>query len=490
MADIPQAPTSFTGKFTVLKGAARELWLVFAVKLLVIAAYAVTNSTLVLWLTSDLGFSDEKALALVVVWSGMMTVVIVLVGSLTDALGLRRTFFLGVWICIVARAVMAFSSLKWLALIGGLAVLAVGEALSAPVSVAAIRRFSNTKQRSISFSIFYMMMNVGFVISAYIFDFVRQHLGEHGHLELFGIRMTTYQTLFLASLIIEILLLPILWFLREGAEATDAGLKIIPPEARHQQENIWNSMYLTARDSLRETVRLFAVLLRQTGFYRLLIFLALIAFLKLIYTQMYYVYPKFGVRELGEGAPLGKLFLGINGIIVILLTPFVGALTQRFSAYKMVTLGAIISTASVFIMALPTVWFEPLATGPVGHWIGHGYLGLHGEVHPYYVMIALFVTILSVGEAFCSPRVYEYAAAIAPKGQEASYSALSYVPFLLAKLLFGAFAGILLAKYCPEIGVRHSGTLWLIVALTVTVAPVGLIVLRKYVRVHEAGRED
>ena len=56
MADIPQAPISFIGKFTVLKGAARELWLMFAVKLLVIAAYAVTNSALVLWLTSDLGF--------------------------------------------------------------------------------------------------------------------------------------------------------------------------------------------------------------------------------------------------------------------------------------------------------------------------------------------------------------------------------------------------------------------------------------------------
>ena len=89
MADIPQAPISFIGKFTVLKGAARELWLMFAVKLLVIAAYAVTNSALVLWLTSDLGYSDEKALGLVAVWSGMMTVVIVLVGSLTDALGLR-----------------------------------------------------------------------------------------------------------------------------------------------------------------------------------------------------------------------------------------------------------------------------------------------------------------------------------------------------------------------------------------------------------------
>ena len=254
----------------------------FAVKLLVIAAYAVTNSTLVLWLTSDLGYSDEKALGLVAVWSGMMTVVIVLVGSLTDALGLRRTFFLGVWICIVARAVMAFTNLKWLALIGGLAPLAVGEALSAPVSIAAIRRYSNTKQRSISFSIFYMMMNFGFVIAAFLFDFVRQHLGEHGHLALFGLKITTYQTLFLVSLVIEIALLPILWFLRDGVEAADEGLKIAPREAKYRQENLWNSMCLTVRDSLRETARLFTVLLRQTGFYRLLVFLVLIAFLKLI----------------------------------------------------------------------------------------------------------------------------------------------------------------------------------------------------------------
>jgi MFS family permease len=204
---------------------------------------------------------------------------------------------------------------------------------------------------------------------------------------------------------------------------------------------------------------------------------------------MYFVYPKFGIRVLGDGAPIGRLW-GINSILIILLVPCVGALTQRFSAYRMVTLGGAISAASVFIMALPTVWFEPFANGPVGDWLGHWYLGLRGSVNPYYVMIAVFVVLLSVGEAFYSPRVYEYAAAIAPKGQEASYGALSYVPFLLAKLLIGTFSGMLLVRYCPEHGARHPGTLWLILALTATIAPVGLIALRGYIRVHEAGRED
>lgn len=490
-AQAKTAGARFLGKFTVLRGAARELWVIFAVKLLVIAAYALTNSTLVLWLSSDLGYSDQNALGLVAVWSLLMTVITLLVGSLTDAIGLRKTFFLGVWICIVARAVMAFTSLKWLALAGGLFPLAVGEALSTPVLVAAVRHYSNTRQRSISFSIFYVMMNVGFLAAALLFDFVRQGLGEQGQLTLplLGLKMSTYRALFLVSLVIEVSILPVLYLLRVGVEVTDEGVKITPRPARERQENLWQSMRLAVCGSVTESARLFAGLLRQAGVYRLLAFLILIAFLKLILMQMYYVYPKFGIRVLGDGAPVGRLW-AINSILIICLVPFVGALTQRISAYRMVTFGGIICAASVFIMALPTVWFEPLANGLFGHWLGHGYLGLVGVVHPYYVMIALFVVLLSIGEAFYSPRVYEYAAAIAPKGQEASYAALSYVPFLLAKLLIGTFSGMLLARYCPEHGVRHSETMWLFVAITATVAPAGLILLRRYIRVHEAGRED
>ena len=37
-------------------------------------------------------------------------------------------------------------------------------------------------------------------------------------------------------------------------------------------------------------------LVKQSGFYRLLAFLMFIAFLKLIFMQMYYVFPTFGIR--------------------------------------------------------------------------------------------------------------------------------------------------------------------------------------------------
>lgn len=480
-------------RFAVLKGAMPELWVVFLVKFLAVAAYAIMNSTLVLWLSADLGYSDEYASYLVAGWSISMTVFTVLVGSLTDAIGLRKTFLLGVWICVAARLVMMITQNKLLAVAGGLVPLAMGEALGTPVLVAAIRRYSTTSQRSISFSIFYIMMNVGFLASGFIFDFMREHLGEHARhtLPLVGVQISTYQALFFASLIIEIALIPILYFgIRPGAEATDEGVVIAPEQTRDSQEGFFAAITRTVRDTVKDTGRNFAALGRQPGFYRLLGFLMLIAFVKLIYMQMYYAYPKFGIRELGEGAPIGRLWTVTNAALIIILVPIVGVLTQHISAYRVVTFGTAISALAVFILALPPTWFQGLADGWFGHWLGHGYLGLKGAVNPWYISIFFFAVLLSVGEAFYSPRVYEYAAPIAPKGQEASYGALSYVPMFLAKLIVGGVSGTLLARYCPETGPRDSTTMWLIIALIASVAPVGLVAFRRWVRVREAGRDD
>ncbi len=513
---------SFLERFIVLKGAMRELWITFAVKVLAVAAYQVMNITLVLWLSATLGYDDRGAGYMVFVWSASMTVFTILVGSLTDAIGLRRTFLLGVLVCIFARAVMTFATVRWLALAAGLIPLAVGEALGTPVLVAAIRRYSTTRQRSISFSMFYVMMNVGLFIGYMLFDFVRAGMGERGYLALplVGISISTYQALFLLSFFIELSLLPILyWGIREGAEATDEGVRIGPdrpeppcltclacgyslignvsgrcPECGTEvgsepARGLGATIIATVHTTLRETGRNFAKMARQDGFYRLLAFLMLIAFVKLIFMWMYYAYPKFGIRELGEGAPVGRLS-AINSVLIILLVPLVGVLSQKSTAYRMVILGGAVSAAAGFIMALPTAWFQAMADSTLARWAAGWYLGLSGDVNPWYVMIFLYVVVLSVGEAIYSPRVYEYAAAIAPKGQEASYSALSYVPFFLAKLFIGVFSGVMLERYCPETGARDSQTMWLIIALITTICPVGLITLRRWIRVPEAGRES
>jgi MFS family permease len=436
---------------------------------------------MVLWLSKDLGYSDQAAGALVGwVWAPAMTVFTLLAGSVTDAIGLRRTFFVGVAICTVARSVMITTTIPWLALTCGVLPLAIGEALGTPVLLAATRCYSTTAQRSMSFSVIYMIMNVGYLAAGWIFDYVRQ---LSFHFRVFGFEPTTHQQLFLVSLAFEILLFPTIYFLRRRAEPHAARKSKAPVSF-----GFWPGVAANVRASGADIIQLFRRLIGQSGFYRLLLFFLFIGFLKAIFLQMDYVFPKWGDRELGLHAPVGRLS-AINSIVIIVLAPIVGALTQRLAAYRVVVIGGIICAAGVFIMALPTEWFSSAVNIGVSQWLGHVYLGVTGAIHPYYIMAALYLTVFSIGEAFYSPRVYEYAAAIAPPGQEASYGSLAYLPFLVGKLLVGT-GGWLLAAFCPENGPRHSGTMWLIFALAASIAPIGLLLFRTYIRVPEHGRDD
>ena len=302
--------------------------------------------------------------------------------------------------------------------------------------------------------------------------------------------MSTYQTCFLVSLVLSVPSLILIYFwMREGVEVTDQGVVITPEKPKYPEAPMLRALAWSVRDTFRDTARIFKGLWQQPGFYKFLGFLGFAAFIKMIFLHMDYTYPKFGIRELGDGAPIGSLY-GLNNILIVVLAPLVGVLTQRIPAYRMVIFGSFVAASSVFIMVLPTHMFQPMADGWLGDLIAHKWLGLNGAVNPWYVMIFLFVVVLSFGEAFYSPRLYEYTAAIAPKGQEASYMAMSSLPFFLAKLCVAPFSGVLLSLFCPASGPRNSGMLWLIIGLSTMIAPVGLFVFQRFIRVHEAGRDD
>src|SRR5437660_6596389 len=221
---------------------------------------------MVLWLSKDLGFNDQAAGALVGwVWAPAMTVFTLLAGSLTDAIGLRRTFFLGVAICTVARSVMVTTTNPSLALACGVLPLAVGEALGTPVLLAATRRYSTTAQRSISFSTIYVIMNIGYVAAGYIFDFIRT---LDLHISISGFQPTPHEQLFGVSLALEILLFATIYFLRRREE---------------RERKTHPTILATVRASAAATLDLFGRLIRQSGFYRLLLFFLFIGFLKAIF---------------------------------------------------------------------------------------------------------------------------------------------------------------------------------------------------------------
>ena len=487
---------NFVRKFTVMRYAPRELWIIYIAYIFENLAYKVGSaSVLPLWLSSDLGFGDIKAGAMIATWSAVMTLITVLVGSLTDALGVRKTFLLGFCICLASRSVMALTISKWIVLPFGLYLEAIGIALMVPVMAAAMKRYSNTAQRSVAFSLYYALMNAGFFCGDWIFDRVRSPeygLGEHGHwiLPVLGTDLSTYRVLILIGAVFTIPGLILTWFfLREGVEMTDAGVKITPRATVAKKPNPLIALVSTVRDTTVRTTKIFSSLWRQKAFYRFLAFMSLVVGVRMIYYQLYYTFPKYGIRELGNGAPIGHLSGIINEALIVMLVPICGVLTQKIAAYRMVMVGSLISALSVFFVALPPAWFQPLANGWLGNLIGHDWLGVQGTVNPLYISIFFFISMLSVGEALWSPRLYEYAAAIAPKGQEASYMALSMLPYFLAKFLVGGSSGWLLTEYCPATGPRHPQMMWFLIGCMALVTPVGSFLLRKYIQVQEVGRE-
>ena len=351
------APTRFAAfvrKFTVLRGSPRELWIIYAAYILENLAYKVGAATvLTLWLSSDLGFGDKSAGAMVATWSAVMTLITVFIGPLTDALGVRRTFLLGFGVCLVSRTVMTLTAERWVVLPAGLYLQAVGIALMIPVMAAAMKKYSNTAQRSVAFSLYYALMNLGFAAGDWIFDRVRspQHgLGEHGHwtLPLLGTDLSTYRVLILVGVIFTIPGMLLVWFcLRDGVEVTEAGVTITPRE-KVAAANPLAALVTTVRDTAVKTGRIFASLWRQPNLYKFLLFVSLIVGVKMLFFHLSYTFPKYGVRELGAGAPIAHASSMLNSMLIVVLVPICGVLTQKITAYRMIVVGSFISALSAF----------------------------------------------------------------------------------------------------------------------------------------------
>jgi hypothetical protein len=336
---------------------------------------------------------------------------------------------------------------------------------------------------------------LGFAAGDWIFDRVRSPLhglGEHGQWLLpgLGMELSTYRVLILWSVVFTVPGLLLVWaFLREGVEMTEKGVVITPRTVAARTDSWLRALVTNCRDTAVKTGQLFAGLWQQPAFYRFLGFMTLVVGVRMVFYHLAYTFPKYGIRELGDGAPIAQVSSMLNSVMIVVLVPICGVLTQKITAYRMVSVGSLISALSVFCLAVPPSVFKPLADGWLGHFIAHSWLGVDGAVNPLYVAIFCFIVLLSIGEALWSPRLYEYAAAIAPKGQEASYMALSLLPYFLAKFVVGGTSGWLLAKFCPAEGPRHPEVMWFLIGLMALVTPLGTFVFRRFIQVQEEGRE-
>ena len=475
-----EAPQGFVEKFTVLRSAPRELWLVFLAKIAETTAYALVNASLMLYLINELGYSDEGAGGFVGIWATVISAFVFLVGSLSDAIGIRKTLIFSFAVCAITRLLAAFIGHPILTPIFALMPMTLGVAMTIPVMVAATRRFTSPKQRSIGFALLYVVMNVGFLIAGWLYDRVRMWMGEDGVLDVLGMQLSVYETIFLIATAFTIIgLLPITLFLRKGVEATDDGIVVDPAtEAEVSSEGVSGPRFIW--EAIVKTGRILAEVSKEKAFYRFLLLVALIVGVRMVFYHMHYTLPVWADREMGYGSRFGTAWGVINPALIIVLTPIVGALSQRITSYTMLVVGTSISALPVFILVIPAEWFTGVAAGGAGdamRWL----LSIDGDLSPIYVNLVLFSVLFSIGEAIWSPRLYEYTASIAPKGRESTYMSLSLLPMFVAKLTVGPLAGVLLDAYCPLEGARQSWVLWLLVAGMAVFSPLALLILRSII---------
>jgi len=256
--------------------------------------------------------------------------------------------------------------------------------------------------------------------------------------------------------------LAVAWLHRAGfTSAASAGLDPEAPKPVAAAEPV-----AAAADAPKASPLAIAMeVLREKPFWRFMLFVGLLVFVKLIFSHHSFTFPKYVTRELGEDFPQGA-FQAINPILIIVLVPVATALTRHMSAFWVIVLGSIVTAFSPFVLMF-----------------GASYGTILG-----------MILLLSLGECLWSPRLYEYTASIAPRGREASYMGLSSMPMFFAKMIVGPLSGWLLTRYCPEKlnpgEVRHSGTMWMIIGIMTLVGPLMILLLRKVIEGKGAAESE
>ncbi len=407
----------------------RELWLLYALKFLEsVADFAIYN-LLAVYLSEDLGYSDKQAGVIFGIWTTANSVVAFFTGFIADSIGSKRALTWAVVSVLIGRTIMAIFHDPVVPLIG-LAISVWGVASMIPTMTAGVRRYTNKDTVAFGFSLFYVIMNLGALVAPMMIGALRQWLRGGIDVDLTGrtIHLTSSQLVFSIAAAVTL-----------GAALLSSTLS---PDAPPSQSAAKKPSPIAI---LREVGR-------ESTFWRFMLFVSLLVLVRLIFNHAHQTWPKYTQRVIGPDFNFA-FYWSINPAMVIVLTPLVTALTRRLPAFWCIVGGALLSTSSVFFLALSSSVTAQLA----------------------------FVAVLSLGECIWSPRLYEYTATVAPPGREASYMGLSQVPMFMAKLVVGWLSGWMLSTWCPASGPRQPELMWLVIGVMTLVGPLLIVALKKVI---------
>ena len=434
-------------------GFERPFWIANITEIFERLSYYGAFASLALYLQEKLNFSTEQTGTLTGLFGGMVWFLVIFGVAAADRLGFRRALSMAYLILAAAYFLIGSIGASWLApvrnavplglFVGFILILpALGVSLVKPCVVGTTARASKENVRSIGYSIYYTMVNIGGAAGPYFASWAHRHLGVEN----------VYRV---AALSVFAMFFVVLLFFREPRKAGDAPPPSIATVARNFCVVVGNARLvlpmLAIALVLRIGIALYPVtvpwwiwvgllLLVLAGISRFMWFLVLFTGYWVVFWQQYISLPAYIHGYINPNADV-EIILVTDGLTVICLTLAVNYLTRKIPAFQAVILGTLITSVSWLILAFrPSVW---------------------GAV------LSLFV--LAVGEIIQAPRYYEYISRLAPAGQQGTYMGFAFLPIGIGSLIGGWFGGTIVHRF-GEVAHRPALIWWSVTGVGVATA--------------------
>ena len=480
-----------------LTGSPYELYLLFFTKVTEYSAYGAASLTFMFYLREDVGMNDIAAGSYFGIWSTGLTFLTMAVGAVCDAIGIKKTLLIGAVGLMFSRAAMPFVDGIVMATLVGFVPLALGIAITGPVLSVGIKRFTTLEGATLGFGLFYTLMNVGWAVGAWLFDYVRLQVGDTGSMMVLGSELSVWKIIIGIGFFINLPDLIAILCMRDGVEMTETGVRVKPPK-KAEGDNLIARVINTTKDAVVETAKIFGDNFVQKAFWMFIGLIGITVFARLIFFHFHLTWPTYGIRYLGQGSLIGNLFGVLNPVMIVFLVPLFAAMTQKVRSYWMLLVGTVVSVASTVFVLIPPDVFMGLTDTWVGTVVFDRWLEVPiGRRDPFYLSMVFYIFFFTIGEAIWSPRLMQFTAEIAPPGREGSYVALAYLPYFGAKLMAGPMAGMLLSGYVPEFGIDgiyqnypDHQMVWWWIGGTAALTPIGLMLFRALYKEAEDKAEE
>ena len=379
-------------------------------------AYYGTTAVLAIYLNEQLHFSSELTGWLMGTFGFVVWFLPVLGGTLADRFGFRRALLFAYLVMTVGYFLLGSLSAPWMQslrhtlgdkwlVLAILMIPALGPAVVKPCVAGTTARASAENVRSMGYSIYYTMVNVGGTLGPIVAWLVGEKLG-YGNEIVFRVSSASVFLMF--------------WFTLFFFHETGA-------ESRGQVASI--------AAALRNMVTVLAD-------FRFVLFLLIFSGYWVIFWQQYIGAPLFVRRYVSPSAPVA-LLLSTDAATVICFQILVSYLTRKIPPIPAISLGILISSLSWIILAVHPA--SPALAGMAGSALA--LFGLRVSVDPAAPMFVLTMFFLALGEITQSPRYYEYVSRLAPPGREGLFMGYAFLPIAIGYFLAGVLGGSLLHHF-------------------------------------------